>query len=451
MVPLEEIEIELTAPKLQGRDKQVFSKLWYAQARFKKAQRPILTELTTTLSNIAADIKKNGNISPALNEHIVNMAKFQSEVSDNVLGSILSYLYVDCDLYDEFLEICGTILDFGDEDAQRMLGNTVIEDSIQRLMARLANRPDSSPDIADKCLKLLHKRAKLLNFDPMLPPVESNKFRQAYALAMNISLRHRLLSAQTLNTCIQETYDLSSKFLGLQENKIELMRTEGRPLIHDASITLWKIKHKKWHDVISHGALGKLEVILHFRKKFGFCNDDYDHWIAKICTDRLWSSLFEMDLYLHFRKFGAKVEIGPDVKVDTNVNVSKITSFKIDDCHVGLYSPHDIVTTLYDDLPHTWQTSRELIREIIQKCPPGLSGTKSMVMIVEDPFDFSNDTDFCDSLKKDMKDKPHLGGVYLVRASRGNYYGMFLYNSDSEVMTNEIDDTITGALTRKFE
>ena len=444
-ISVEEVQIELAAWTLQGRDKQIFRELWLAQNQFKKAQRGVLTELSGTLSDIADDIKKNDKIGPALNEHIVNMAKFQSGTSDEVLGSILSLLYIDCELYDEFFAICDAILEFDDEDAQRMSGNTIIEDSILRLMERISDNPNQSSEVVDKCLQLLHKRAKLLNFDPILDLKGSDKFYQTSDLATSISSRHRIFSAQTLNTWIQETYGLAHKFLGLQEDKISMMRTEGCPLIHDASITLWKTKHKKQPNVISYGALKKLEFILHCSNKFGFRDDDYGYWITKICTDKLWSSLFEMDLYLRLRKIGADVEICPTVKD------SQITSFKIGDCHIGLYSSHDPVTSPYGDMTRAWKTGRNLTREIIKQYQSERSETGFMIMIIEDPFDFSDDLDFCDSLKSIMEEKLQLKGVYFIQESDNTYYGTSLKNPASKTMMREISQTIDDALTFKLE
>ena len=216
MVPIEEIEIELAAPELRGQDRQVFHDLWLAQGRFSDARNKAMDALAKSVSRIAADIGKNGGVTPALNRHIVDMARFQSGDSDDMICHILSKIYIECGLYGELCAICEEIAGFENEDGQRALGSTVVEDSINRLLARIGNMPDmQDSEIIDRCLEILRRRAGALGLESIMPDKgRTDTLNMASELALDISARRRLVDPATLDGWIRDAYPLSYEFFG---------------------------------------------------------------------------------------------------------------------------------------------------------------------------------------------------------------------------------------------
>ncbi len=428
-MPADELLADYESLGLHGNDKQIFKALRLVCAPYIEEYNHNLSETDTKLGFELRKIDFDISPTPALRERIVDMIRF-GHVDEGLLLRILVRVYANHGLYDELFHVCEDVLNFKGDDRNRLLSGTLVESVIYMTVFRLAtiDSRDARDYLASRCLKMLERRASTLCLNVEMYTNESNPLHRISMIAYDVLSRQKFEPAYVLAPWIRTNYPKLYKFLNLTRKNIALMIGKKSDLLYDASAALRYEKHRLPVDKPYFGALGELESMLELvpLDTLEISNTEhYGEWKKDLRQKKLCQSLFEMRLYLHFRNITNAIELEP--LIDT----PKHADLKVHNLYIEAYSPRVTLPTTYNPALRV-NFYDDLIWKILNKPQIKYFGTRQSLLIVEDPFNYVNDSTFHQKLTEAIRLHPQLGGVFIVRANGLCYRSSFVRNLNAQ-------------------
>lgn len=345
-------------------------------SRFYHRRSEALSQMCQELTEALGHAGKPVLLDSEMRAHIVDMARFGSEMDDDATRMVVEKVYIYRDKLEEACDICEEILGFRSFDFHRMAGSTLFEDIMLEVLTGLHNRDEQDADLVSRCQSLLERRSDMLGLGIRPKHGDNNAPRALLEFAFNISTRAGILPAEELNRHILEHYPKSHRFLGLDRaSNLQKMVTKKSPLASTLSVFAGGQELTATIKVPYAGgnALMPLEIILGELDMADASPSALKKWRAGILAEQLWENLFEMEMYLRLRKSGASVT------VDRRVG-GKVVDLEFNGVYAEIYSPlAKQFVSLVDD------PSLDFIGDVLAKSQMGSVGKSETIMIVDCP------------------------------------------------------------------
>jgi len=390
-----------------------------------------------------------------MGDHVVNMARFGSGADDWMVRIVIGELYLERGLFEEALGICERMIRFKGNDRARMLGSTLIEQTLNSVLGHLHRCEEPghvdymvgrgmpiSPRCRDdkylkrlkrRCLSLLRRRARSLGLRIKPDPKENNTLRKASDFAQDVQARRQVHKAEDIVAHIRERYPESYAFLGLASQRtVRNMAKKQVFLFQNIStqIEIQRIAKARNMDSDSRTALDWLEPMLKFRKarKMGDGEGAMKKWKEGMRGDQLWDFLFEMDVYLRL------VRVGADVKAD--IKIPKIgeegmaeIDLMVDGCLAEVFAPLDNEVFVDSHVTSIEDPGTRLMDDVLGKRQLRHVDKRMAMMIVKcSGGDYGNVLALGTKLKLQLRAAAQPGAVFFVSQNDDRYNVTCLVN-----------------------
>lgn len=196
------------------------------------------------------------------------------------------------------------------------------------------------------------------------------------------------------------------------------------------------------HELPWAGTLDELESLLSAMERRGLDtgNARYDPWRMGICRKRLMPCLLEMRLYIHFLLVDKNLELEPPI------GNGKLADLKVFDMYVEAFVPHDATSTAFRRMQFT-NSRCALASKIRNKRQVCSFGGRRSVIVVEDPHDYVDNSEFQSMLAAKITVLPQLAAVFIIRDIGRHYRRAVVRNPEAAMgIAPEMEQTVMWAL-----
>lgn len=357
-----------------------------------------------------------GGASPELRAYIVDMIKRGLE--DVLALDILDRVYLQNGLYDECLDICDDILRFDGYARDIMVGSTLVECSVHRLVSLLPTEQASQQKrvkLAARCTRVLEGRARMLGMDMFEHGEESDPLYRADLIAMDIYSRRHFEAPGEIARLFQG-YPRLCEFLGHDPDKMLSRAQKKTYLAYYASVAINVRRSTPFHGIPRAGPLDELESLLEAMERRGLDSRDgrYGAWRSGICGMELLQRSLEMRLYLHFLAVDDNPELEP------HIDNGKRADLRVGDLYIEAFAPHEASRTAFG---HMLRKSGpgDMVDKLGKKSQIDSFGHRHSMIIMEDPHDYARDGWFLERLTRMISRHAQLGGVLVAMDAKSHY------------------------------
>lgn len=198
-------------------DSDAISQMASIGDQFLAAYSSNLGNFRHALGTMLEHMKSSFRPGKAMDDRVVDMARFGSGADDWMIKAVLEEMYLERGLYEQACGVCSRILEFEGYDMHRMVASTVVEDMLSEILAHLRRCENEGhvdgmierglpisakckdrahlESLASQCLRLLERRAGLLGLDIVPDGREGDPLRKAADFALMVQARRSMRDA----------------------------------------------------------------------------------------------------------------------------------------------------------------------------------------------------------------------------------------------------------------